>query len=57
VTAHLLALAFALAALVCMLAAIAGMVTGRPGARAGWALRALSLACFAAAVALGALTH
>ena len=28
-----------------MIVAIAGMVTGRPSARAGWALRAVALAC------------
>jgi hypothetical protein len=50
---HVLALVFAVIAVCCMVVAIAGMVTGRPGARAGWLVRALAVACFAAAVGLG----
>jgi hypothetical protein len=38
-------------------AAIVGMVTGRPGARAGWLLRALALAAFVGAVILNAAAH
>ena len=35
-----------------MALAIIGMVTGRPGDRAGMLIRVLALVCFAAAVAL-----
>lgn len=42
----------ALIAVLCMFAAIAGMVTGRPGPRAGGVIRAVALLCFGAAVAL-----
>lgn len=47
----------ALVAVACMSLAIVGMVTGRPGDRAGWALRATAVVCFGAAVALGAASH
>jgi hypothetical protein len=49
-----LAAVLALIAAICMVIAIAGMVTGRPGARAGGLIRALALLCFAAAVVLAA---
>ena len=42
----------ALIAIALMALAIAGMVTGRQGERAGWALRVGALVCFVAAVAL-----
>jgi hypothetical protein len=42
----------ALIAVGCMTLAIVGMVTGRPGDRAGWALRLGALVCFGGAVAL-----
>jgi hypothetical protein len=54
---RVLAALFALAAVACMSLAIVGMVTGRPGDRAGWALRAAAVACFGAAVALNAVSH
>lgn len=54
---RVLAAVFALAAVACMSLAIVGMVTGRPGDRAGWALRAAAVACFGAAVALNAVSH
>jgi hypothetical protein len=41
-----------LIAVACMTLAIVGMVTDRPGAKAGYFLRALALACFAGAVVL-----
>jgi hypothetical protein len=47
-----LAVFFALVAVVCMVLAIAGMVTGRRGARWGFAIRAVALISFAAAVVL-----
>ena len=47
---RVLAALLALVAVGCMSVAIVGMVTGRPGERAGWALRTAALACFAAAV-------
>ncbi len=52
-----LAVILALTAVVLMLVAIAGMVTGRPGDRAGWVIRALALLCFAAAVVLNVAAH
>ncbi|HEX4010334.1 MAG TPA: hypothetical protein VHX62_10015 [Solirubrobacteraceae bacterium] len=54
---RILAALLALVAVVCMSVAIVGMVTGRPGDRAGWALRAAAVACFGAAVALNAIAH
>lgn len=54
---HALAIAFAVIAAALMIAALAGMVTGRPSARAGWLLRALALLCFAAAVGLNVAAH
>ncbi|MFL5823041.1 MAG: hypothetical protein ACJ764_06335 [Solirubrobacteraceae bacterium] len=47
-----LSVLLAVAAAVLMVVAIAGMVTGRPGARAGLLVRAAAVGCFAAAVAL-----
>jgi hypothetical protein len=42
----------ALVAVACMTLAIVGMVTGRPGDRAGYVVRAVALLCFAVAVVL-----
>ncbi|HZU60970.1 MAG TPA: hypothetical protein VE983_08390 [Solirubrobacteraceae bacterium] len=47
---HALAILLALAALGCLIVAIAWMVTGRGGDRAGWTIRAVAVACFVAAV-------
>jgi hypothetical protein len=47
-----LAAILALVAVACMALAIVGMVTGRPSDRAGFFVRALAVACFAAAVVL-----
>jgi len=47
-----LAAVLALFAVILMVVAIAGMVTGRPGDRAGCLIRALALLCFVAAVVL-----
>jgi hypothetical protein len=47
-----LAVAFAVIAVVLMIVAIAGMVTGRPSDRAGVLIRAAALLCFVAAVIL-----
>jgi hypothetical protein len=55
--ARALALVLALVAVGCMSVALIGMVTGRPGDRAGWALRVAALACFGGAVALNAAAH
>ena len=52
-----LSIAFALAAVVCMGAAIAGMVNGRQSPRAGYLLRLGALVCFAATVALNVAAH
>jgi hypothetical protein len=49
---HVLAVAFAVIAAACIVVAIAGMVTGRQGARMGLFVRLLALACFVAAVVL-----
>ncbi len=54
---HALAVAFALIALLCLIAAVAGMVTGRIGARAGGVIRAAALLCFVAAVVLNVAAH
>jgi len=42
----------ALVAVVLMIVAIAGMVTGHPGDRAGWVIRAAALLAFVTAVVL-----
>jgi hypothetical protein len=42
----------ALVAIACMSLAIVGMVTGRPGGRAGWVIRVVALVSFGIAVAL-----
>ncbi len=47
----------ALFAVILMMVAIAGMVTGRPGDRVGWLVRALALLCFVAAVVLNVAAH
>ncbi len=47
----------ALLAVVCMSLAIVGMVTGRPGDRLGYVLRAAAVVCFALAVVLNRLAH
>jgi hypothetical protein len=52
-----LAAAFALVAVACMTVAIVGMVTGRPGDRAGWFIRAAAVLCFATAVVLNVAAH
>ncbi len=52
-----LAILCALAAVVLMVVAIAGMVTGRPGDRAGVLVRAAALILFGAAVALSVASH
>ena len=54
---HVLALLLTLVAVACMSLAIIGMVTGRPGDRAGWALRAVAVLCFGGAVALNIAAH
>jgi hydroxyethylthiazole kinase-like sugar kinase family protein len=52
-----LAVVFAAIAVGCMVAAIVGMVTGRPGDRIGGLLRVLAVLCFAGAVALNVAAH
>jgi hypothetical protein len=52
-----LAVVFALVAVVCMIVAIAGMVTGRQGDRAGFLVRAAALLCFVIAVVLNVAAH
>ena len=53
----MLAALLALIAVILMIIAIAGMVTGRPGDRAGWVVRTLALVCFVAAVVLNVAAH
>jgi hypothetical protein len=52
-----LAAGFALVAVACMTVAIIGMVTGRPGDRAGWLIRVAAVLCFATAVVLNIAAH
>ena len=52
-----LAAVFALFAVACMSLAIVGMVTGRPGARAGLLLRLGALVCFVITVVLNVVAH
>ena len=47
----------ALIAVILMVIAIAGMVTGRPSDRAGTVIRAAALLCFVAAVVLNVAAH
>lgn len=54
---RVLAAVLALIAVLCMFAALAGMVVGRPGPRAGGIIRATALVCFIAAVVVNALAH
>lgn len=54
---HALALLLAVVAVGFMIAAIVGMVTGRPGVRTGAVVRVLAVGCFAAAVALNVASH
>ena len=54
---RVLAVLLAVIAVVCMLGAIAGMVTGNQSARTGFALRVLAVACFGGAVALNVIAH
>lgn len=53
----MLAVLFAVIAIACLTFAVAGMATGRPGARVGWIVRALAVLCFAVAVALNVAAH
>ncbi len=48
---------FALVAVICMTVAIVGMVTGRPGARAGGLIRVAAVLCFVTAVVLNIAAH
>ena len=54
---RVLAAVFALAAVGCMTVAIVGMVTGRPGDRAGTLIRIAAVVCFALAVVLNVLAR
>jgi hypothetical protein len=54
---RILAVILSLVAVGCMVLAIVGMVTGRPGDRAGWALRAAAVVSFGAAVVLNSIAH
>lgn len=54
---RVLAAAFALIAVVFMTVAIIGMVTGRPGDRAGFVVRAAAVLCFVTAVVLNIAAH
>lgn len=52
-----LAALLAVAAAVCMIIAIAGMVTHKQSPRTGFLLRAVALACFGAAVVVNVIAH
>lgn len=54
---RVLSVLFAAAAVGCMIVAIAGMVTGRQGPRAGFLLRAGAVMCFGIAVAVNVAAH
>ncbi len=54
---RILAAVFALVAVACMTLAIVGMVTGRPGDRAGVLLRIGAVLCFVTAVVLNIAAH
>jgi hypothetical protein len=54
---RVLAVLFALIAVGCMIAAIIGMVTGRPSDRAGWLIRVAAVLCFVLAVVLNVAAH
>jgi hypothetical protein len=48
---------FAAAAVICMIVAIAGMVTEREGPWSGWLVRTTAVVCFGIAVALNVAGH
>jgi hypothetical protein len=52
-----LSILLAVAAVACMVLAIAGMVSGRQSDRTGYLLRVGAVACFGAAVALNVAAH
>jgi hypothetical protein len=52
-----LSVLFGVVAVGCMIVAVAGMVTGRQGARAGFFLRAGAVVSFGVAVALNVAAH
>ena len=54
---RVLAAVFAAIAVLLMIVAIAGMVTGRPGDRAGLVIRGAAVLLFAAAVVLNVAAH
>lgn len=54
---RVLSVLFALAAVVAMVLAVAGMVRGDQSPGRGWLLRVIALACFGAAVALNVAAH
>jgi hypothetical protein len=54
---RVVAAVFALIAVACMTVAIVGMVTGRPGDRAGALIRIAAVLCFATAVVLNIAAH
>jgi hypothetical protein len=54
---RVLAAVFALIAVCCMTVAIVGIVTGRPGDRAGVVIRIAAVLCFVTAVVLNIAAH
>jgi hypothetical protein len=54
---RVLAVLFALVAIICLVIAIAGMATGRMNARRGTAIRVVALVSFAIAVVLNVASH
>jgi hypothetical protein len=54
---RVVAVLFALVAVVCLVVAIAGMATGRMDARRGTAIRVVALVSFSIAVVLNVISH
>ncbi len=54
---RVLSVLFATVAVICMIAAIAGMVTERQTPWTGWWLRTAAVVCFGIAVALNVIAH
>ncbi|MDQ6835902.1 MAG: hypothetical protein M3016_06905 [Actinomycetota bacterium] len=56
-TLRVFSVVLAAVAVVCMVVAVAGMVTDRHTPRTGYLLRAVAVLCFAGAVALNVAAH
>jgi hypothetical protein len=54
---RIIALLLGLVAVMCLIVAIAGMATGKPGDRVGGWLRVIAIVCFAACVIVNTIAH